>query len=156
MELKNVYSINIEKGVTVITKHDDNYIGRKNEYSYTPDLFIDPVITIDSGLLTITGNRYHFDKVRNLVGYHWVDIPTSELVQNFREIAYFTDGDIYKKDVTKWKGWFIFKLPTTVKDVEFIKCGWYLSLEPVHETITTSNFRLVNHDKTIIKGQINE
>jgi hypothetical protein len=152
-----IYSIDIDKGVTIITKRDENFIKRKGEYSYTPDVFINPTITIsDNGVLTISGSRHSYFKVRDLLSHYWIDRPTSHLVNNFRDILFVNEEeDLYTKDRTKWKGWFIFKLPKTEFNVQFIKCGWYLSKEGNNEVITTSNFRLVGHSNTVIKGQIN-
>ena len=56
-DIIELYSIDTEDGVTILIKRDiDKYVESCGEYSYTPDLLVNPKIMIlDNGTLTFTG-----------------------------------------------------------------------------------------------------
>lgn len=145
MEIDKLYALDNSKGVTTVTElRKDIYLKRRGEFSYHPTVLIDPELNItEAGILEITGMAHEYELVdSNTDTWNWNDKPTSELNDNWKDLIFFEEENLIKKDIVTWVGWFIFKKRNVVKDVEHLKAGRYLKKKGYKEDIKVSNFKI--------------
>lgn len=156
-DVKEIYSIGIDKGTLVLVKRNlDYWLCCRGEYSGVPDVLINPKISIGkNGVLEVEGIRMSYSKIRTLNGFDWVSTPVYSLVDNWKETTFFTEEDLVKKDVVTWSGRFPFKKRIKEKDVLHLKPGYYLDISSKYDYAeATSNYRIVGFKKGTISGLI--
>ncbi len=156
-DVKELYSIATDKGVLVLIKRDvDKWLQGATEYSYTPDMLVNPKIKVlDNGVMKFSGLRLSFKKVRNLTHYDWVPKPLSELKDDWRDIIFYDEEDIIQKDVITWVGPFWpFRRPVKEKNVDHLKPLHYLCKDGYVDTQATSNYRLIGFKEIELNGVV--
>jgi hypothetical protein len=156
-DIKELYSISSKDGTLLLVKRDiDSWTKGKAEYSYHPDVLVNPEIKImDNGVLSIKGERLDYQKVRTIRDrWHWAPTPViGGLNRNWKERIFFSEeDDIIRKDVVAWTGKWPFKKRHKEKDVEHLNHGYYLSKEGYTDVQTTSNYRLIGYEEQEIRG----
>ncbi len=159
-DVKEIYSISTDKGTLVLVKRNLNYwLCCRGEYSGVPDVLINPKLSISqNGILQIEGIRMSYLKLRNISGpysNYWESTPVSDLNENWREMIFYSEEDLIKKDVVTWSGRFPFKKRKKEKDVLHLKPGYYLKISSQYiHTEATSNYRITGFKKETISGLI--
>jgi hypothetical protein len=142
---ENIYSISVDSERVFIKKRDMDYLSRKGSYAYKPQILINPDFKIDNGVLTIKSEIYDYYFLGIINGFSKTDIPVKELPDDYKSIYHVNENDVYKKDIIVWEKYFFFKKPVKIKNVEFLKSGYYFNIKDNHEKIiTTSNFLIVD------------
>lgn len=143
-KIETLYAINEQDSGIVLTKLDkEKFITAREQWDWIPNIILNPVININgAGVLTISGFKHKYVKMRTLKNYHWVDTPVSEFKKDLSQIIFYSpDKHIINKDIINIFGFF-FKKKIVTKDVPHLIAGHYLSKKGVKVEITSSNFTI--------------
>jgi len=126
-DIRELYSIDMKDGVTILIKRDiDKYVESCDEYSYTPNLLVNPKIMIlDNGTLTFSGTRLSYTSVRDVRRINWLPIAIRDLKKGVCDRIFYDEDDIILKDIVTWERFFIwpFKKKVVEKVVKHFKLG---------------------------------
>lgn len=157
-DVKEVYSISTDKGTLVLIKRNiDFWLCCREQYSGAPDVLINPKLSIgQNGILEIEGMRMSYTTIRTPTSsWGWESTPISDLAVNWRDLIFFTDEDLVKKDVVTWSGRFPLKKRKKERDALHLKPGNYLDISSKYmHREATSNYRIVGFKKDTVSGLI--
>ncbi len=160
-DVKEIYSIGVDDGTLVLVKRNlEHWLKCREKYYSAPDMLINPKFSIrKGGVLEIDSIRMSYTtikkEVKDSVFFDWLPTPVSELNPNWRDIIFFTEEDLIKKDVVTWSGRFPFKKRNNEKDVLHLNPGNYLDISSKYNyTEATSNYRIIGFRKESVHGLI--